>query len=175
MDEVDAGTRPPGVDGHGFNANANANADADVYFPGEPGVVYVRRSGLWCRYERSGSLSEADTKGELNGGNGSAQECAPESRNPHWPGYYSGSSQELIRERRPRVYYDPHQHPERFVCAKGESPTLPLPVLELNGHQEDPEPWLDPTTGNRFTCDQARTPTAILRYAPRKDLSLDAR
>lgn len=165
MDEVTAGTRPFGADWHRFNANPKA--DVDVYFPGEPGVIYVRRFGLWFRYERSGSLSAADTKEELNGGNGSVHECAPESLSLHWPGYYSGSSQELILKRRPRVYYDPHKHPDRLVCGNGEPPTLPLPVLELNGHQEDPEPWLDPITGKRFTCDQARTPTAILRYSPR--------
>ncbi len=169
MDEVTAGTRPFGVDGHRFTANPKA--DVDVYFPGEPGVIYVRRSGLWFRYQRSDSVSGADTKEELNGGNGSVRECAPESRSLHWAGYYSGSSQELIRERRPRVYFDPHKYPDRFVCGNGELPTLPLPVLELNGHQEDPEPWLDPTTGNRFTCDQARTLTAILNFSPRKDQS----
>ncbi|MFF1252951.1 hypothetical protein ACFVYC_10720 [Pseudarthrobacter sp. NPDC058329] len=165
MDEVTTGIRPSGEsDGH----NGHLKAEVDVYFPDEmPGVVYVRYAGTWFRYERSGSA--ADIPEAFNAGNGGVHKPAPESTSLHWAGHQDGSSLELVRERKPRVYYDPYKHPNLFVTGNGGPPRAPLPVLEMNAHLEDPKPWLDPATGKRFTCDQARIPTAILKYAPRKD------
>ena len=95
-------------------------------------------------------------------------ERALKNPNLHWAGHRSGSCQELARECRPRVYYDPRERPDLFITQYGEPPTAPLPDLDLNGHLEDPEPWLDPNTGNRLTCGQARTAKHILKYEPRK-------
>jgi hypothetical protein len=169
-------TRPPAERGPDLNGHLEVNVT--VYFPvhahgfpvKEPGAIYVQAAGRWLRYEKSGPCSKADTMEQSNGANGSnAQEIAPENHSLHWAGHQSGRSQELIRERKPRVYYDPQKHPSLFVTENGGPPTAPLPALELNGHQEDSEPWLDPDSGTRFTCEQARTVTAVLRYAPRKE------
>jgi hypothetical protein len=167
MDQATTGIQPL-LDGHGLNGRLKAGVD--VYVPADdPCVIYVRSAGTWFRYERSGTDLEAGTPEALNGGNGSVHGQVP--ANPHWAGYYDGESLELVRERRPRVYYDPYQCPGLFVT-DGGPPRAPLPVLEMNGHLEDSEPWLDPTTGDRFTGDQARTLTAVLRYAPRKDQAI---
>ncbi|WP_461188409.1 hypothetical protein [Arthrobacter sp. Z4-13] len=164
------GSGPPAD--HGYDLSGHLKADVDVYVPADdPGVIYVRSSGTWFRYERSDPRAEAAPTEAINGGNGSVHESPRENLSLHWAGQHSGSSQELIRDRRPRVYYDPHSHPGLFVTDNGGRPTAPLPALEMNGHLEDSEPWLDPATGKRFTCDQARTLTAILKYAPRKDKS----
>lgn len=168
------GTRPPAEKGQ--NPRGNVASDVAVYFPAhEPGVVYVQTSGTWIRYERSDPCPEAGIEEQLTeqlyAVNGSKiQEPAPDNHNLHWAGHRSGSSQELIRKRRPRVYYDPQKHPGLLETENGAA-AAPLPDLELNGHLEDPEPWLDPTSGTRFTGEQARTATAILTYAPRKDQS----
>ena len=33
----------------------------------------------------------------------------------------------------------------------------------------DPEPFEDPDTGKRYTCEQARTMTKLLQYRPRAE------
>jgi hypothetical protein len=51
----------------------------------------------------------------------------------------------------------------------GGPPTAPLPDLDLDNPSGDPAPWVDPEGGARFTCEQARTVTTVLKYAPREN------
>ncbi|MBT2550806.1 hypothetical protein [Arthrobacter sp. ISL-65] len=149
----------------------NGHLTVTVYIPAhEPDAIYVQAAGTWLRYEKYGPCPETDANEWFNRAQDrNGPEPVPEPLSLHWAGHRSGSSQELIRKRRPRVYCDPQKHPDLFVTQNDGPPTAPLPALELTAHPGDPEPWVDPNNGTRFTCEQARTATAILRYAPRKD------
>lgn len=169
MNDATTCNRPSGEDGHGLYGHLSA--DVDVFFPADkPGVIYVRSAGTWLRYESSVPGTGTDAT-EFTSGNGRVPDPAPENLSLHWPGHQAGMSLELMRESKPRVYYDPCEHPGLFVTGNGGPPRAPLPVLEMNGHLDDLAPWLDPATGHRFTCDQARSSTAVLKYAPRPEQS----
>lgn len=128
-----------------------------VYFPdGGRDLIYLEIDGQWVEYAKSVPRLDVPSGPDTP------------SNNLHWAGYSSDSSQEITREPKHRVYYDPTDRPDLFTVKDGEPPTLPLPVLDLNSHAEDPDPWLDPETGIRFSADQARTITKLLRYSPRK-------
>lgn len=166
-------------------------ADVTVYFPAEPDVIYVKVGGEWVQYERSGPCSgtrednpEDNREDNLAGLNGvrektvqeeTAQESPLELKDLHWAGHGAGSCHELTPARKRRVYYDAKDRPDLFIVRDGEPPTRPLPVLDLDGHPQDPEPWLDPETGTRFTGDQARTTTTLLKYAPRAEQPTSSR
>lgn len=176
--------------------SGRVKADVTVYFPAEPDVIYVKVGGEWVQYERSGPCSgtredhrednladnragsnvvQEKTVQEKTAQEETAQETPLELKDLHWPGHGAGSCHELTQARKRRVYYDAKDRPDLFIVRDGEPPARPLPVLDLDGHPQDPEPWLDPETGTRFTGDQARTTTTLLKYAPRAEQPTSSR
>lgn len=152
--------------------SGHVKVDVTVCFPAEQDVIYVKTGKEWVRYERSGRCSDT-CAGIPRGMNGlqekTAQEGALEIKDLHWAGHGAGRCQELMPAHKHRVYYDPRERPDLFIIKDGEPPTRPLPALDLDDHLQDPEPWLDPASGTRFTCDQARITTTLLKYAPREE------
>ena len=163
-------------------------AGVPVYFPGgEQNLLYVQVDGQWVEYVKSAppsgvpapeppaSFTPPSTPAQTrrvspdNGFNPGDQ-----SGPVHWAGYTCHSPDEITRERKPRVYYDPASRPDLLMTGNREAPALPLPVLELAGHLEDPEPWLDPESGDRFSSLQASLTLKLLRYAPRKPFTAPA-
>lgn len=170
---------PPGRS----DPSGRVEADVTAYFPAEPDVIYVKVGGEWVQYERSGPCSgtREDNLAGLNGAREktarekTAQETPLKLKDLHWAGHGAGSCHELTPARKRRVYYDPKERPDLFIVRDGEPSARPLPVLDLDGHPQDPEPWLDPETGTRFTGDQARTTTTLLKYAPRAEQPTSSR
>lgn len=158
----------------------DVKAGVTVYFLGAAKtLLYVQVDGQWVEYVKSAPPSPSETQkpeapGPLtqpiphrhtsqNGPPGPDAQPDP----VHWAGYTCHSPDELPRDCKRRVYYDPATKPDLLSTGNGEAPALPLPVLELS-NQEDPTPWLDPDTGERFSSDGASTVRSLLRYAPRK-------
>lgn len=176
MHEVTTGSSmPPAVH---TDPAANVRAGVTVYFlGGEQNLLYVEVNGQWVEYVKSAPRSEdrrPDAEAPLtqpvphtdtsqNGRPG--PDAWPDP--VHWAGYTCHSPDEMTRDRKPRVYYDPCTRPDLLCTGNGEAPALPLPVLELAGHLADPEPWLDPESGDRFSSIQASMVLKLLRYAPR--------
>ncbi|WP_307106254.1 hypothetical protein [Arthrobacter globiformis] len=154
---------------------ANVQAGVTVYFlGGEQNLLYVEVDGQWVEYARSAPPPQAPA--EIPAQVGPDTQSGPDNQaGPvHWAGYTCHSPHEITRERKRRVYYDPASRPDVLKAGNGEAAALPLPVLELARHPEDPEPWLDPDTGDRFSSVQASTVTKLLRYAPRKPFTAPA-
>lgn len=157
---------------------ANVRAGVTVYFlGGEQNLLYVEVNGQWVEYVKSAPPSE-DQKPVAQAPLTQPIPHTDTSQNArpgpdawpgpvHWAGYTCHSPDEMTRDRKRRVYYDPATRPDRLFTANGEAPALPLPVLELAGHLADPEPWLDPESGDRFSSVQASMVLKLLRYAPR--------
>ncbi|MFF2318474.1 hypothetical protein ACFVTE_19680 [Arthrobacter sp. NPDC058097] len=165
MHEMTTGSSmPPPVQTH---PAANVQAGVTVYFlGGGQDLLYVEVDGQWVEYVKSAPPS------------GTAVPAAPAPRTPagphdnppgpvHWAGYTCHSPDEITRERKPRIYYDPATRPDLLFTGNGTAPALPLPVLEFAGPLEDPEPWLDPESGDRFSSGQASLVLKLLRFAPR--------
>lgn len=158
---------------------ANVRAGVTVYFlGGEQNLLYVEVNGQWVEYVKSAPPSE-DQKPVAQAPLTQPIPHTDTSHNArpgpdawpgpvHWAGYTCHSPDELTRNRKRRVYYDPATKPVLSFTGNGEAPTLPLPVLELTDDHEDPTPWLDPDTGERFSSDGASMVLRLLRYAPRK-------
>ncbi|MDQ0864801.1 hypothetical protein QF036_002382 [Arthrobacter globiformis] len=177
MHEVTTGSStPPAVQTH---PAANMRAGVTVYFlGGEQNLLYVEINGQWVEYIKSAPPSE-DQK--------PVAQAPPTQPNPHtntsqnarpgpdawpdpvhWAGYTCHSPYEITPERKRRAYHDPAARPDLFPAFDGQPPTQPLPVLELTGDPQDPAPWLDPDTGERFSSDRASLTLRLLRYSPRK-------
>ena len=177
MHEVTTGgSMPPAVQ---TDPAANVRAGVTVYFlGGEQNLLYVEVNGQWVEYVKSAPTLE-DQKPVAQAPltqpipyTDTSQNARP-SRDAwpgpvHWAGYTCHSPDELTRDRKRRVYYDPATRPDLLSAGNGGTPALPLPVLELAGHHEDTAPWLDPDTGERFSSEQASMVLKLLRYAPRK-------
>ncbi|WP_353712125.1 hypothetical protein [Arthrobacter sp. K5] len=176
MHEVTTGSSmPPAVH---TDPAANVRAGVTVYFlGGEQNLLYVEDNGQWVEYVKSAPPSE-DQRPEAEAPLTQPVPHTDTSQNGrpgpdawpdpvHWAGYTCHSPDEMTRDRKPRVYYDPCTRPDLLFTGNGEAPALPLPVLELAGHLADPEPWLDPESGDRFSSIQASMVLKLLRYAPR--------
>lgn len=170
MHEVTTGSSmPPAVQ---TDPAANVRAGLTVYFlGGEQNLLYVEVNGQWVEYIKS-APSSGDEKPVAEAPlthpiphTHTAQNAQPGP--VHWAGYTCHSPDELTRNHKRRVYCDPATTPGLLFTGNGEAPTLPLPVLELAGHLADPEPWLDPESGDRFSSAQASMVLKLLRYAPR--------
>jgi hypothetical protein len=179
MHEVTTGSSmPPAVH---TDPAANVRAGVTVYFlGGEQNLLYVEDNGQWVEYVKSAPPSE-DQRPEAEAPltqpiphTDTNQDTRPGPDawpGPvHWAGYTCHSPYEITRERKRRVYYDPATRPDLLSNGNGEAPALPLPVLELAGDPQDPAPWLDPDTGERFSSDRASMVLRLLRYCPRKPL-----
>ncbi|UKA56312.1 hypothetical protein LFT45_10650 [Arthrobacter sp. FW305-BF8] len=182
MHEITTGSStPPAVQ---TDPAANVRAGVTVYFlGGEQNLLYVEVNGQWVEYVKSAPppadprpaaqtpLTRPNPHTDTNQNARPGPDGWP--RPPawpdpvHWAGYTCHSPYEITRERKRRVYHDPATRPDLILTANGGAPALPLPVLEPAGHLADPEPWLDPDTGNRFSSVQASTVLKLLRYAPR--------
>lgn len=176
MHEVTTGSvMPPAAQ---TDPAANVRAGVTVCFlGGEQNLLYVEVNGQWVEYVKSAPPSEdqqplaqtptthptphTDTSHNARTG----PDAYPDP--VHWAGYTCHSPDELTGDRKRRVYYDPATRPDLIFSGNGEAPALPLPVLEPVGHLADPEPWLDPESGDRFSSDQASMVLKLLRYAPR--------
>lgn len=155
MIEVTTGGAGPGQEQ--IAPTASADTGVTVYFPGGgQDLIYVQIDGQWVAYEKSVPPQAPNFT-----------ETSPEPQVVHWAGYTCHSPYEITREPQRRVYYDPAARPDLFPTKEGGPPTAPLPVLDLVHDSEDPKPWLDPETANRFSSDEARTATNLLNYAPR--------
>ncbi|MFJ5696946.1 hypothetical protein [Arthrobacter sp. NPDC093139] len=176
MQEVTTGSSmPPAVE---TDPAANVRAGVTVYFlGGEQNLLYVEVNGQWVEYVKSAPPSE-DQKPAAQAplaqpiphtDTGQNARPGPDAwPGPvHWAGYTCHSPDELTRDRKRRVYYDPATRPDRFFTANSEAPALPLPVVEFAGQMADPEPWLDLESGDRFSSLQASMVLKPLRYAPR--------
>ncbi|MDP9696098.1 UNVERIFIED_ORG: hypothetical protein J2X79_003676, partial [Arthrobacter globiformis] len=176
MHEVTAGSSmPPAVQ---TDPAANVRAGVTAYFlGGEQNLLYVEVNGQWVEYVKSTPPSE-DQKPVAQAPLTQPIKHTDTSQNTrpgpdacpgpvHWAGYTCHSPDEMTRDRKRRVYYDPAARPDLFPAFHGQPPTLPLPVLELTGDPEDPAPWLDPESGDRFSSGQASMVVKLLRYAPR--------
>lgn len=164
---------------------ASVQAGVTVYFlDGEQNLLYVEVDGQWVEYAKSAPPSGVQRPAAPasltppSPPTQTVQDIQPgpdtESGPVHWAGYTCHSPDEITRERKRRVYYDPASRPDLLMTGNGEAPALPLPVLELAGHLEDPEPWLDPESGDRFSPIQASLTLTLLRYAPRKPFTAPA-
>jgi len=165
---------------------ANVQEGVTVYFlGGGQNRLYVEVDGQWVEYVRSAPPSGAQARvrtlpAEDNGMGQDSQTGPVTQTGPvnqtgpvHWAGYTCPSPDEITREPRRRVYYDPAARPDLFPATDGQ-PTMPLPVLELTGDPGDPAPWLDPKTGERFSPERASPVRRLLRYAPRKPFTAPA-
>ncbi|MFC9351970.1 hypothetical protein [Arthrobacter sp. NPDC057013] len=176
MHETTAGGRmPPAVQaGPGTGPLAaqaeGLQAGVTVYFPdGGRDLLYVEVAGRWVEYVKSAPPGRGIPSGqEIQPGPSTHAGPHTEADPVHWAGYTCHSPDEISRDRKRRVYYDPATRPDLLITGNGTAPALPLPVLELAGPLEDPEPWLDPDTGERFSSVQASTVMKLLRYAPQK-------
>jgi hypothetical protein len=168
-------------------------AGVTVYFPdGGRDLLYVEVDGRWVEYVKSAPPSDAPAleAPALPNQSPASPAARPgpgirfgldilpgpdtEAGPVHWAGYTCHSPDEITRERKRRLYYDPTTRPDLLFTGNGAAPALPLPVLELAGPLEDPEPWLDPDTGERFSSVQASTVMKLLRYSPRKPFTAPA-
>jgi hypothetical protein len=158
---------------------ANVQAGVTAYFlGGEQNLLYVEVDGQWVEYVKSAPPSDdppLEAPASLTPSGPPAQTGQDTRPGPstqtdpvHWAGYTCHSPDEINRDRQRRIYHDPASRPDLLMTGNGEAPALPLPVVVLAGHLEDPEPWLDPGTGDRFSAVQASTVTKLLRYAPRR-------
>ncbi|MFE4834735.1 hypothetical protein ACFRAU_08635 [Arthrobacter sp. NPDC056691] len=158
---------------------ANVQAGVTAYFlGGEQNLLYVEVDGQWVEYVKSAPPSgatAADAPAALTtpgphpqGGRGMQPGTDNQTGPVHWAGYTCHSPDEITRERPRRVYHDPATRADLLLTGTGGAPALPLPVLELAGPLEDPAPWLDPESGERFSSDRASLVLKLLRYAPRK-------
>ncbi|MDQ0865207.1 hypothetical protein QF036_002788 [Arthrobacter globiformis] len=179
MYEVTTGSStPPAVP---TDPAANVRAGVTVYFlGGEQNLLYVEVNGQWVEYIKSAPPSE-DQKPVAQAPPTQPIPHTDTSQSPnawlgpvHWAGYTCHSPDELTRDRKRRVYHDPAARPDLFPAFDGQPPTQPLPVLELTGDPEDPAPWLDPDTGERFSSDRASLVLRLLRYCPRKPFTTPA-
>ncbi|MBD1544607.1 hypothetical protein G9E11_20685 [Arthrobacter sp. IA7] len=161
MHDVTTGSSmPPAVQ---TDPAANVRAGVTVYFlGGEQNLLYVEVNGQWVEYVKSAPPAEPEPRNHTQPG--------PE----HWAGYTCHSPDEMTRDRKQRVYYDPAARPDLFPAFHGQPPTLPLPVLKLTGDSEDPAPWLDPDTGERFSSERASLVLRLLGYCPRKSVTTPA-
>ncbi|MFE4541220.1 hypothetical protein [Arthrobacter sp. NPDC056727] len=167
MHEMSAGgSMPPAAQ---TDPAANVQAGVTVYFPGgERNLLYVEVDGQWVEYVKSVTTPEAAGRTHTLSVT-DTHACPDTGAGPvHWAGYTCHSPYEITREPRRRLYYDPRSRPDLFLAFDGQGPSLPLPVLELARDPEDPAPWLDPDTGERFSSDGASLVLKLLRYAPRK-------
>lgn len=189
MHEMTTGSSmPPPVQ---TDSAANVQAGVTVYFlGGEQNLLYVEVDGQWVEYVKSAPPSgapplEAPESVAAPGPPtqaGESTQLGPNTQTGpnnqpgpvHWAGYTCHSPDEITRERKRRVYHDPASRPDLLMTGDGEAPALPLPVLELAGHLEDPEPWLEPESGDRFSSTQASLVLKLLRYAPRKPFTAPA-
>jgi hypothetical protein len=176
MQEATATSMPPAVQ---TDPAANVRAGVTVYFlGGEQNLLYVEVNGQWVEYVKSAPPSEDQkplTQAPLTqptphtDTNQNARPDPDAWPGPvHWAGYTCHSPYEITRERKRRVYHDPATRPDLCPALDGQPPTLPLPVLQLTGDPQDPAPWLDPDTGERFSSDRASMVLRLLRYCPRK-------
>jgi hypothetical protein len=144
----------------------NVRAGVTVYFLGsEQNLLYVQINGQWVEYVKSTPPAEPERRTHTEPGH----EQWPDP--VHWAGYTCHSPYEITPERKRRTYHDPAARPDLFPTLDGQPPTLPLPVLELTADPEDPAPWLDPDTGERFTPERASLILKLLKYSPRKPLT----
>lgn len=190
MHEMTTGSSrmPPAVQ---TDPAANVQAGVTVYFlGGEQNLLYVEVDGQWVEYVKSAPPSEDPrlelpaaaptppvplTQTDQNTQTGQDTRPGPDAQSGpdtqagpvHWAGYTCHSPDEITPERRRRVYCDPAAMPDLLFTGNGEAPALPLPVLDLAGHTADPEPWLDPESGDRFSSVEASLVLKLLRYAPR--------
>ncbi|HEY3573474.1 MAG TPA: hypothetical protein VGK98_06570 [Arthrobacter sp.] len=167
MHEVTTGSSmPPVVQ---TDPAPKVRAGVTVYFlGGEQNLLYVEVNGQWAEYVKS------TRQRNLNGETTLSRAQMPARRPVHWAGYTCRSPYEITQERKRRIYYDPRARPDLFPALDGQPPTLPLPVLELTGDPEDPAPWLDPDTGERFSSEPASLILRLLRYCPRKPFTTPA-
>ena len=189
MHEVTTGSSmPPAVQ---TDPAANVRAGVTVYFlGGEQNLLYVEVNGQWVEYVKSAPPAEdqrpesqapltqpiphTDTSQNARPGPDAWPDPDAWPGPVHWAGYTCHSPYEITRERKRRVYYDPATRPDLLFTGNGEAPALPLPVLELTGDPQDPAPWLDPDTGERFSSDRASSVLRLLRYCPRKPFTTPA-
>ena len=176
MHEVTTGSSmPPAVQ---TDPAANVRAGVTAYFlGGEQNLLYVEVNGQWVEYVKSTPPSEDQTPvaqapltqpiphTETSQNTRPGPDACPDP--VHWAGYTCHSPDEMTRDRKRRVYHDPATMPNLLFTGNGRAPALPLPVLELTGDPEDPAPWLDPESGDRFSSGQASMVVKLLRYAPR--------
>ena len=188
MHEMTTGSSrmPPAVQ---TDPAANVQAGVTVYFlGGEQNLLYVEVDGQWVEYVKSAPPSEdqkpvaqaplpqpiphTDTGQDTRPGPDAQSGPDTQAGPVHWAGYTCHSPDEITPERRRRVYCDPATMPDLLFTGNGEAPALPLPLLDLAGHTADPEPWLDPESGDRFSSVEASLVLKLLRYAPRLTLRL---
>jgi hypothetical protein len=167
MHEVTTGSSmPPAVQ---TDPAANVRAGVTVYSPGgEQNLLYVEVNRQWVEYVKSAPPAEPERRNHTQPG----LDAWPGP--VHWAGHTCHSPYEITRERKRRFYHDPAARPDLFPAFDGQPPTLPLPVLELTGDPEDPAPWLDPDTGERFSSERASLVLRLLRYCPRKPFTAPA-
>jgi len=167
MHEVTTGSSvPPVVQ---TDPAPNVRAGVTVYFlGGEQNLLYVEVNGQWVEYVKSTPPALPERRNHTQPG----PDACPGP--VHWAGYTCRSPYEITQERKRRIYYDPGARPDLFPALDGQPPTLPLPVLELTGDPEDPAPWLDPDTGERFSSEPASLILRLLRYCPRKPFTTPA-
>ncbi|MFP3460912.1 hypothetical protein R5O87_08705 [Arthrobacter globiformis] len=181
MHETTAGGRMPPAVQAGAAAGPQAapaeglQAGVTVYFPdGGQDLLYIEVGGRWVEYVKSAPPSDSPVldppvlDAPANPAGSGIQACPDTQAGPvHWAGYTCHSPDEITRERKRRIYYDPVTRPDLLFSADGTAPALALPVLELAGPLGDPEPWVDPESGDRFSTGQASLVRKLLRYAPR--------